>query len=183
MGKKVITAEDIISGARAAKPAEVVRRKVPFFKVKLVKGRDLRLPIESISTQADLVYIAKAELASLPHEEVLAIGLDGTNRIIGVVKVSQGGIGSAAMTAKDVIRPLLGMGATGFVVAHNHPSGDPRASREDYVLTDHLKKAAACVDLTMLDHIVIGGVRGGGYTEIMNRYATGTFARDDEHES
>lgn len=177
--KDSVTADQILVGVGVKKP-KTPARKIPFFKIKLVKGRDLKLPQERISSQDDLIRIGKMELANLPHEEVLAIGLDGTNRIIGVSRVSQGGVGGAAMTAKDILRPLLAMGATAFVVAHNHPSGDPTPSREDYVLTDHIKKAAACVDLTMLDHIVIGGIRGsGGYTEIMNRYATGTFAKDE----
>lgn len=173
--KDTITADQIIEGAKQKTPM----RKIPFFQVKLVKGRSVKLPKAYISSQDDLIHVATVELASLPHEEVLAIGLGGRNNIIGVVRVSQGGIGGAAMTAQEVIRPMLAMGANTFVVAHNHPSGDPTPSREDYVLTDHLKKAAECVSLTMLDHIVIGGVRGaGGHSEIMNRYATGTFAKD-----
>ena len=168
-------ATEIIEGAKKLRtPAQ----KIPFFKLKLVKGRSIKLPVSKIEAQSDLVRVAKMELANLPHEEVLAIGLDGTMRIIGVVRVSQGGVGGAAMTAQEVIRPMLAMGATAFVVAHNHPSGDPTPSREDYTMTDHIKKAAECVHLSMLDHIVIGGIRGGGYTEIMNRYATGTFAKD-----
>lgn len=176
MSKKTVTADDILAGVKPPKPAKAPTAKIQLFKVKLVKDRSVRLAIDRISNQADLVRVATMELAALPHEEVLAIGIGGANNIIGVVRVSVGGIQNAAITAQDVLRPLIAMGAGAFVVAHNHPSGDPRASREDYVLTDHLKKAAACVGVDMLDHIVIGGVRGrGGYTAIMNRYATGTF--------
>lgn len=174
--KDSVTAEQILGGVKKPKTPGV---KIPFFKVKLVKSRSIELAANRITNLDDLVRIAKMELANLPHEEVLAIGLGPRYNIIGVVRVSQGGIGGAAVTAQEIIRPMLAMGASAFVVAHNHPSGDPTPSREDYMMTDKIKKAAACVDLAMLDHIVIGGVRGGGYTEIMNRYATGTFAKDE----
>jgi DNA repair protein RadC len=174
--KDQITADQIIAGAKA----KVARRKVPIYRIHLKKERDIRLPIAEVKSQDDLVHIAKTELGDLPHEELIAIGLDGRNHIIGVVKVSQGGLGSAAIVSRDVIRPLIAMGASAFVVAHNHPSGDPTPSRHDYVMTDALKKAAACVDFTMLDHIVVGNVRAGKveHREIMNRYETGTFIKD-----
>lgn len=167
--KDSITADQIVAGAKGAK------HKLPFFRVKLVKERSRSYPVSSITQQADLVKVARMELADIPHEELIAIGLSGQNVPIGIVRVSQGGLNSTAVVANDIIRPLIAMGASAFVVAHNHPSGDPTPSREDYVMTDRIKKAAECVGLQILDHIVIGGVRGGGHRAILERYATGTF--------
>lgn len=47
--------------------------------------------------------------------------------------------------------------ATGFLLAHNHPSGDPRPSAQDIVATRKLGALSRALDLEFLDHIVIGG--------------------------
>lgn len=170
--KDIVTADQIVQGAKAPKTS--LRKKVPFYSLRLKKERSASYVVDSVRGEDDLVAIARSELGHVPHEEMIAVGLDGGNHILGVVRVSQGGLGSTAIVSSDVIRPLITMGARAFVVAHNHPSGDPTPSRNDYVMTDRLKKASECIDLNMLDHIVVAG-RGGGFRSIMNRYATGTF--------
>jgi len=152
--KDEVTAQEIVAGAKP--------KRLQLYKVRLVKERTLKFAVTEVSSAEDLAKIARSELGHLPHEEVIAIGLGGRNNIVGVVKVSQGGLGGAAMMPGEVIRPLVAMGATAFVLAHNHPSGDPTPSRDDLVLTANLKRAAECVGLTFLDHLIIGSVRGGG---------------------
>lgn len=154
---KSLTAEEVLSV-----------KKLPFYKLRLVKERSMKFAVESIRGVDDLVKVARMEIGSIPHEEIIAIGLSGNGTPLGVVRVSQGGVGGAAVVAADVIRPIIAMGAASFVVAHNHPSGDPTPSRDDIIMTENLQKAAACVNLNMLDHIIIGG-RGGGWHSIMRR--------------
>jgi DNA repair protein RadC len=159
-----VTAEEIVTGPRKPRSTKL---KIQLFKVRLVKERVLRFPVTRIGSSEDLVKIARSELGHLPHEEIIAIGLSGKNEPVGVVKISQGGIGGAAMTPADVIRPLLAMGALAFVLAHNHPSGDPSPSQDDIAMTKRLKTAADCVNLHFLDHVIIGGIRGGtGYSSL-----------------
>jgi DNA repair protein RadC len=54
-----------------------------------------------------------------------------------------------------VLSPALRTGAAAFVVAHNHPSGDPSPSRADRLVTEALRGAAALVGVPMLDHIIV----------------------------
>jgi DNA repair protein RadC len=143
--KKTITADDIVQGAKY---------KIPHYRLRLTKERTRSYPVEKVGGTADLVRIARMELGDIPHEEVIVVGLNNANVPLGISRVSQGGIGSSAIIAST-------MGATGFVVAHNHPSGDPTPSRDDYVMTAALSKAAKCVGLTLYDHIVIGSREGG----------------------
>lgn len=124
---KKITAEEVIRGAK--------KQKIPFYRVKLVKERSIGLSsVENITDYHALVRVARMELADLPHEELIAIGLDGTNRPIGVVRVAQGGINSTSAAASDM---------------------------DDIRMTDAIQRAAGCVGLALLDHVVIGSVRGG----------------------
>ena len=157
MQDKDVTAAEIVAGA--TKPQ---KHRLQHFSVRLVKGKSRLYPVTKIGTFADLVKIAQMELAHLPHEEVIAIGLDGKNQPIGVVKVSQGGVATTYLGPADIMRPLIAMGALAFVIAHNHPSGDPTPSQPDIDMTRALAAAAKCVGITLLDHVIVGGVRGGG---------------------
>jgi len=159
--KDEISAKEIVAGA--VKPEKVARLKL--FKVRLVKERTLAFPVTEITSAESLAKIARSELGHLVHEEIIAIGLSVKNGVIGVVKVGQGGLGGAGVTPADVIRPLVAMGAVKFVLAHNHPSGDPMPSGPDIELTANLKKAAECVGLTFLDHLIIGSIRAGARWE------------------
>ena len=154
---KEVTAKEVLAGSK----------KLPFYKLRLVKTRSLRFAVDAIRNVEDLAKVAKMELGNIPHEELIAIGISGAGIPLGVVRVSQGGLHSSAATAQDIIRPIIAMGAGAFVVAHNHPSGDPTPSADDVRMTDALQKAAACVGLHILDHIVIGS-RGGGWRSIMH---------------
>lgn len=160
--REEVTAKDITKGAKQK------LEKIQLFKVALVKERAVAYPVNKIGSADDLAKVARSELAHLPHEEVIAIGLNRANIPIGVVKVAQGGLGSAGVHPQDVIRPLLGMGASAFVIAHNHPSGDPTPSQDDVHMTRALKKTAECVGLVLLDHLIIGSIVGGARWKSMS---------------
>lgn len=155
-GKRTITAREIVQGAKY---------KIPHYRLRMTKERTKTYPVEKVGGTGDLVKIARMELGDLPHEEIIVIGLNNANIPLGIARVSQGGLGGSAVLATDILRPLITMGATGFVAAHNHPSGDPTPSRQDYVMTEALAKAAKCVGITLFDHIVIAA-RGGGWERI-----------------
>ncbi len=57
---------------------------------------------------------------------------------------------------RKVIERALGHKASGFIVVHNHPSGDPKPSDHDREVTQALKSAATTVGLRFLDHLIIG---------------------------
>jgi DNA repair protein RadC len=154
--KKTITAQEIVQGAKY---------KIPHYRLRMMRERTRTYPVEKVGGTMDLVKIARMEIADSPHEEIIVIGLNNANVPLGVSRVSQGGIGGAAVMATDILRPLITMGATGFVVAHNHPSGDPRPSRDDYLMTEALERAAKCINIPLYDHIVVAG-RGGGWERI-----------------
>jgi DNA repair protein RadC len=59
--------------------------------------------------------------------------------------------------ASDVLRAAIRLGASGFVLVHNHPSGDPTPSAEDVVFTQHTLRAALAVGVPLLDHVVVAG--------------------------
>ena len=60
------------------------------------------------------------------------------------------------VAARDVYREALRLGASGVVVVHNHPSGDPSPSPEDIATTGKLAEAGKLLEVDLIDHIIIG---------------------------
>lgn len=81
-----------------------------------------------------------------------------TNRAlytIGYFKVSQGGLSGTVVDPKKIFSVALQSGATGLIIAHNHPSGNLKPSVEDKELTTKLQQGAKILDLTFYDHLII----------------------------
>lgn len=58
---------------------------------------------------------------------------------------------------REIIADAAAHGSAGIVLAHNHPSGDPRPSESDFRVTRRLATAAEALDCTIVDHLVFGG--------------------------
>lgn len=105
-------------------------------------------------------------LAGLAHEEVWALALDGRNGLRAAKRVAQGGLHGCAMTARDILRPMLREAASSFVLVHNHPSGDPAPSLEDIELTKIVARAAEIVSMPLVDHVIVAA---SGHVSLFER--------------
>ncbi len=117
--------------------------------------------------QAALDYLFLA-LAHEPAEQVRMIYLDAKNRILAQEIVSQGSVTKADIFPREILRRALDLGATGLIMAHNHPSGDPEPSRSDLKATRAVADAARLFDIQLHDHIIIArsgslSLRAAGY--------------------
>ena len=113
----------------------------------------------SMQSFENVVAWARAHLVALDHEEVWTLALDGQNHLLQARCVARGGQHGCALRARDVLRVALRDGASGLVVVHNHPSGDPKPSCEDVSMTARLVEACDAVGLPLLDHVIVA--RGG----------------------
>jgi DNA repair protein RadC len=129
--------------------------KVQKYQPRLVKAGVLRVSDKSVDCFENARGIFFALLANLPHEEVHLLLLNGRSEVIGTVKVAQGGLHGCALTARDVLCPALAGGAAAFIMAHNHPSGDPTPSPDDITMTAHVKKCADIIGIPLVDHIIV----------------------------
>ena len=62
-----------------------------------------------------------------------------------------------AFPLRDIIVDAARLNSVGIVLAHNHPSGDPRPSNSDCRATRRLAAVAEAMDCTVLDHLVFAG--------------------------
>jgi DNA repair protein RadC len=117
-------------------------------------------------SDADVVDAwARPRLATLEHEELWALALDGRNRLRAARRIAVGGLHGMHVLPRDPLRAMLREGASAFVLVHNHPSGDPKPSEEDLRFTEKIAAAADVVSTPLLDHVVIGAP---GYTSLLN---------------
>ena len=85
--------------------------------------------------------------------------LNSKNRITKTVTVSEGGLASAMVEPREVFSPAIRESASGVILLHNHPSGDPDPSDDDVNLTRRLTAAGKLINIKILDHIIIGDGR------------------------
>ncbi|HHI69350.1 MAG TPA: JAB domain-containing protein [Planctomycetes bacterium] len=116
------------------------------------RGRNLA----RLTSARDVYRLVAGDLAGFPQERFLLLCLDGKNRVLRVHQVSQGTARTALVHPRDVFFPAIAARALAVVLVHNHPSGDPRPSREDLELTDRLRKGGELLGIEVLDHVIIG---------------------------
>ncbi len=98
---------------------------------------------------------ARPRLATLDHEELWVLALDGRNGLRAARRVASGGVHGLHVAPRDVLRCVLREAASAFVLVHNHPSGDPTASDEDVAFTSAVERGATAVGTPLLDHVVV----------------------------
>ena len=103
-----------------------------------------------------LLDYCRAAMAHEPVEELRILFLDTRNRLIRDARQAQGTIDHTPLYVREVCRRALDLGATAIIVVHNHPSGDPSPSKADIQMTHLLRDAAAPLNITLHDHIVVG---------------------------
>lgn len=108
-----------------------------------------------IVSSRDAYNCLAGRLMDLPHEEFWVLCLNQKNRVLSMQNVGRGGVALVVADPKVIFRTALEHNATGIVIAHNHPSGNPRPSEVDVQLTHRIAAAGEFLQLNLLDHIII----------------------------
>ena len=95
-------------------------------------------------------------LGDLNHEEFWVMLLNRGNKIMDSFMISQGGISGTVIDVRIILKPAIEKLASSIILCHNHPSGTMQASDADMKITKKIKNAADMLDITVLDHIIIG---------------------------
>lgn len=101
------------------------------------------------------------QMTHLPHEQVMVASLDCRLRPMSTHMISIGSVNESIAHPRDILRPVIARGAHGFVLVHNHPSGDPSPSRADHEVTRRVHNAAELMQLRFVDHVIIGRADSG----------------------
>ncbi len=120
-------------------------------------SRRISSPITNkhIHQSIDVVQHLKYLLQFENRELFMILLLNQANKIIHEAILSEGGITGTIADPRLIFKLALSHEATGFIICHNHPSGQLRPSQMDNVLTEKIKKAATYFDIKLIDHIIV----------------------------
>lgn len=90
------------------------------------------------------------------QEEMLLILLNTKNKLIKDISISKGTINSALISTREIFLEAIKYEAVNIILLHNHPSGDPTPSSEDLDITERIRGAGELLDISLIDHIIIG---------------------------
>jgi hypothetical protein len=148
----------------------VVRIQTNSYKKGLYKGSIIEVPITSdqppewdfTEGPEPIVFISLngytvIQEGSAPDEDdTTHLQLNSGNMLIRDELVSEGSIDQAAVYVREVIRRAMDLGSAAIILVHNHPSGDPKPSKQDIALTRDMVEAGRHFGISVHDHVIIG---------------------------
>lgn len=146
------------------------------YTIKLVKEMELNEEIK-IETPNKAVEIIERffDMSNEPQETLNMICFDTKGKVIGVSNVAKGTQTTCIIDPKEILKRALLCNAVGFMIFHNHPSGDPTPSRNDIQATEKLKDACEIMGVVLVDHIIVGDEKY--FSMVENRYRQKNLSR------
>ncbi len=166
LAKRLIAQFGSLGAVLAASPAELQQVKgmgeISSALIKIVHEAGRRMTREEMhdrpvmSSWKKVVEYCRAEIGHEPVEQLHLLFLDRKNFLIADEPHQRGTIDHTPVYPREVIKRALELSASAIILVHNHPSGDPTPSRADIKMTKDIVDAAGSLNITILDHIVIG---------------------------
>jgi DNA repair protein RadC len=109
-----------------------------------------------IKSPTDAAHLLMAEMGHLDQEELRVLLLDTKNRVQKLHTVYRGSLNASLIRIGEVFTEAIRHNSAAIIVSHNHPSSDPTPSPEDIIVTREIISAGEILDISVLDHLVIG---------------------------
>ena len=108
-----------------------------------------------ISNRKELLDYLKFTMGGLDVEQCRLLLLNKKNIVLVDEVVFEGSLDVAPLYLREIIKKVLFYGAAAIIVVHNHPSGNPVPSENDWIITDKIIKACKVFDVSVHDHIIV----------------------------
>ena len=146
--------QELINSAKGIGPAKAAELAAVFEVGKRLARGPAKRP--KLDTPQAVYELLAPEMWALDRERLYALLVDTKHRLIWMEIVSVGSLNESIAHPREILRPALIHSAYGFILAHNHPSGDPAASDADRRLTRRIHEAADLLRINLIDHIIVG---------------------------
>jgi DNA repair protein RadC len=140
-----------VPGIGAARAAQLIAA-VEAGRRTLLRGR--RESVQILHA-VDAARVLVPQFGAKPVEHFGLLLLDTRHQVLRTSLISVGSLDSSIVHPREVFREATLAGAAAIILFHNHPSGDPRPSDDDVVLTMRLIKAGEIMGITVLDHLIL----------------------------
>jgi len=111
-----------------------------------------KIPLTSSALVADFL---RQKIGREKKEHFFILTLDSHNCLIKDIDISVGTLNANLVHPREVFKEAIRFSAAQIIIAHNHPSGDPKASPDDVAITRRLEEAAKIFGIELLDHIIV----------------------------
>lgn len=119
-----------------------------------------------IQSSENVLDYLRHNLRDRGREVFLVVLLNGRNQVLDIVELFEGTLTTSAVYPREVIKLILEKDAAAVIFVHNHPSGNPKPSKDDQNLTQKLKAACSTIDVQLHDHLIIAG---NNYTSMADK--------------
>ncbi len=103
-----------------------------------------------------LIAYLNTVLARERVEHCRVLFLDFQSRLLADEMITRGTVDQVALYPREVVKRALELDAIALILVHNHPSGDPTPSGDDWAMSEKLRIAAGALGIIVQDHIVVG---------------------------
>ena len=132
----------------------------------MLQFSDITINWKPLESYADMPQITSSQMSAdvlrtywtdrlCYKEEFYILLLSQSNRVLGISKISEGGLSGTVVDVKMIFQAALKANAAKIILAHNHPSGNLSPSPQDRRLTRKICEAALLLDMRVLDHIIL----------------------------
>lgn len=119
--------------------------------------------LQTIKSVAVLGNYLASKYGDRPQESCWLIAVNTQLRVLEIQQVAQGTLDGVAIHPRDIFRRLVALNAYGFILVHNHPSGNLKASLADRLFMRQLAYCSTLMQVHFFDFMIIGS---GGFVSL-----------------
>lgn len=131
--------------------------------LKLIKVAAQRLSWQNLSSDDlpvllnidSLIDYCRSTIAYSEVEELHLLYLDAKLKIIDCELMQKGSVSAVSASPREIVKTAINKNASGLIMVHNHPSGSPKPSENDIVLTQRVEQACHLMGIKLHEHIII----------------------------
>ncbi len=124
----------------------------------LVKEKSVNYP-ESTFTSPENIYRLLCDVFQhnrQTEEYLYLLCFNAKMKLQGIFEISHGSVNATICSPREIFQKALLCNASAIVLAHNHPSGNPTPSQQDFATYNKIKKAAELMEISLIDNIIVG---------------------------
>jgi len=130
--------------------------KETFYKLRLIRTPVVGESTFEVKSPAQIYNKYRAYSSGLDREHFEILHLDTRNKITSKEIISIGSLNQSIVHPREVFKSAILNNSASIILLHNHPSGDPKPSRQDIDVTKRLEDAGNILGITVIDHVIFG---------------------------
>ncbi|RQN09840.1 DNA repair protein RadC [Clostridium butyricum] len=132
-------------------------KRVNIVSIKMVKESSILYGNRRITSPKDAVELIRIVLKDSDREKLVVCCLNTKNEPTSISIISIGSLNSSIVHPREVFKTAILSNSASIIMAHNHPSGDIKPSKEDINVTERIRESGKIIGIEMIDHMIIGG--------------------------